>query len=140
VPLDYNEPGSANAAYIQLVKAAGGDIGFGGQVSTSAFLLWATAAKECGNDLTRDCVMTQLKSIHSWTGGGLSAEQDPGGNQADFCTQVMKMDGTKFVQWQPEEVGTFACDPSWRVEVNPPIDSAATLKIGADRVAHNVLP
>ena len=140
VPLDYDAPGSANAAYRQLVTDSGGDIGFGGQVSASAFLLWATAAKECGNDLTRDCVMTELKSINSWNGGGISAEQDPGGNQAGFCTQVMKMDGTKFVQWQPEEVGTFACDPSWRVEVNPPIDSAATLKIGSDRVAHNVIP
>ena len=140
VPLDYTAEGSANAAYLDIVKAAGGDTGYSGQVSTSAFLLWATAAKACENDLTRDCVMQQLKGTHSWTAGGLSTQQDPGANRVDTCTQVMKMDGTKFVPWQPEQPGDFVCDPSWSVKVDPPIDSAADLKIGADRVAHNNLP
>ena len=138
VPLDYTPEGSANAAYVDLLKASGGDVAYAGQVSTSSFLLWASAAKACGNDLTRDCVMAKLKAIHEWNAGGLSATQDPGANLIDHCTQVMKLDGTKFVQWQPTEQGTFTCDDSWATKVEPPIDSFTTLKVGADRLAHNV--
>jgi len=138
VPLDYTPPGSANAAYVEIVKGSGGDLSYGGQVSTSSFLLWATAAKACGNDLTRDCVMSKLKATHSWNAGGLSTTQDPGANTIDHCSQVMKLEGTKFVQWQPSAAGQFACDDSWATKVEPPIDTFGTLKVGADRVAHNV--
>ena len=61
VPLEDTTPGTANAAYVDIVKAHGGDVSYTGQQSASAFLLWATAAKACGNDLTRACVMQQLK-------------------------------------------------------------------------------
>jgi ABC-type branched-subunit amino acid transport system substrate-binding protein len=138
VPLDHTPEGSANAAYSSIVKANGGDISYSGQVSTSSFLLWATAAKACGNDLTRDCVMTNLKATHQWNAGGLSTDQDPGANLTDHCTQVMKLDGTKFVQWQPSEQGQFTCESSWATKVEPPIDSFTTLEVGADRLAHNV--
>jgi ABC-type branched-subunit amino acid transport system substrate-binding protein len=138
VPLDYTPEGSANAAYVDIVKGAGGDLSYSGQVSTSSFLLWATAAKACGDDLTRDCVMKNLKATHSWDAGGLSTEQDPGANLIDHCIQVMKLDGTKFVQWQPSETGQFACEDSWATKVEPPIDAFAVLKVGDDRLAHNV--
>ncbi len=138
VPLDYTPDGSANAAYNTIVKGNGGDVSYGGQVSASAFLLWATAAKACANDLTRNCVMTNLRAVHSWTAGGLSTEQDPGANLIDHCLQVMKLEGTKFVQWQPSQAGQFACDDSWATKVEPPIDSFAVLKVGVDRLAHNV--
>ena len=35
-----------------------------GAQATSAFLLWATAAKECGADLTRQCVLDNLAEDH----------------------------------------------------------------------------
>ena len=78
VPLDYTPEGSANAAYVDLVTKAGGDLSYSGQQATSAFLLWATAAAACGNELTRACLMDQLHGIHSWTGGGLQHPPGPG--------------------------------------------------------------
>jgi ABC-type branched-subunit amino acid transport system substrate-binding protein len=136
VPLEDTTPGTANAAYVDIVKAHGGDISYTGQQSASAFLLWATAAKACGNDLTRACVMQQLKGVHDWTAGGMSSSQDPGANMPGDCGLTIKLDGTAFVQWQPESLGSFACDPAYVAKVDPPTDSAAALKLDADRVAH----
>ncbi len=140
VPLTSIPDGSANATYVRLVEGSGGDVSYGGQVSASAFLLWATAAKACGDELTRDCVMSQLKGITRWTAGGLSAPQDPGQNLVGQCTLVMKVEGTRFVQWQPSEEGQFDCDPSWAKTLQPPTTAAQTLQLGSDRVSHNILP
>ena len=63
--------------------SAGGDLSYsGGQVSTSSFLLWATAAKACGNDLTRDCVMTKLKASTA----GTPAASAPPRTRAPTCS------------------------------------------------------
>ena len=48
----------------------------------------------------------------------------------------MRLTATKFEQWQPENVGEFACDHSWIVKVEPPIDGYDKLGIDADRIAH----
>ena len=140
VPLDYEAPGSANAAYRRIVQANGGDLGFVGQLSTSAFLLWATGSKACGADLTRDCVMGKLKAITEWDAGGLSVVQNPGQNLIDDCVQVTKLTGTAWEQWKPSEEGDFECDTSWAATVDPPVDAMDTLKVGSDRVAHNLVP
>ena len=134
-PIEDVTPGSANAAYVDIVTSHGGDTAYTGQQSASAFLLWATAAKACGNDLTRDCVMAELEAVDDWTAGGLSSAQDPGGNTPGECGLVLRVQGTAFVQWQPEEAGEFSCDPSYLVAVDPPIDSVASLQLDADRIA-----
>jgi ABC-type branched-subunit amino acid transport system substrate-binding protein len=136
VPLEDVTPGTANATYVDVVKASGGDISYTGQQAASAFLLWATAAKACGNEVTRACVMQHLKEVHDWTAGGLSSAQDPGGNKPGDCGLVIKVQGPAFVQWQPDTPGRFSCDPSYLAKVDPPIDSAASLLLDADRVAH----
>lgn len=136
VPLEDTSPGTANAAYVDIVSADGGDTSYTGQQAASAFLLWATAAKACGNDLTRDCVMQGLKQVHEWTAGGLSSPQDPGGNKPGDCGLVLRVQGTAFVQWQPETIGDFSCDAAYLVAVDPPIDSVASLDLDADRIAH----
>jgi ABC-type branched-subunit amino acid transport system substrate-binding protein len=140
VPLDYVPEGSANARYVELVEANGGDPGYSGQLAASAFLLWATAAKACGSDLTRECVMAELKEVHEWTGGGLSSPQDPGANMVGQCELVMHVEGTSFVQWEPTEEGQFSCDPSYVVKVDPVPDAVAGLDLDGDRVARKNLP
>jgi hypothetical protein len=129
-------PGTANAAYVDIVTGHGGDVSYTGQQSASAFLLWATAAEACGDELTRSCVMEQLRSIHDWSAGGLSSPQDPGGNKPGECGLVLRVQGTRFVQWEPAEQGRFSCDARYLVEVDPPIDTAASLLLDADRIAH----
>ncbi len=140
VPLDYVPEGSANATYVDLVQASGGDVGYSGQLAASAFLLWASAARNCGSEVTRTCVMDELKDVHEWTGGGLSAPQDPGANMVGDCELVMQVQGTRYVQWQPTTAGEFACDPSYVVEVDPAPDSLAALRLDADRVAQKNAP
>ena len=63
VPLEDAPDDSATQQYIDIVEQSGGDIAQLGAQAASAFLLWATAAKECGSDLTRDCVMEKLSEV-----------------------------------------------------------------------------
>ncbi len=133
VPLTDVAEGSANAAYVDLVTASGGDLAYIGQQATSAFLLWATAADSCGNDLTRGCVMNALLAVEGWTAGGLSSPQAVGENMAGDCNILMKLEGSSFVQVEPTTAGEFACDPAWVVKVEPTIDSAVGLNLDANR-------
>ena len=73
---------------------AGGDTSYTGQQSASAFLLWATAAQACGNDLTRDCVMQRSEAGPRAGPPGASAPpQDPGGNKPGDCGLVLRVPG-----------------------------------------------
>lgn len=134
VPFDKPAPGSATQTYLDLVKKHGGDTSMLGAQAASAFLLWATAAKQCGADLTRACAMEKLKGITSWTGGGLHAEMDPGKNLPGPCGMVLKMEGTKYEQWNPSQVNEFQCDPRFLVRVDPPAKAEAGLQLDPDRI------
>ncbi len=64
-----------------------------GVQSMSAWLLFSTAAKECGTTgdkvISRDCVMTNLKKVTSWTGGGMHAETNPAENLPSKCVMAL---------------------------------------------------
>ncbi len=132
VPLFDAPEGSATAQYIDIVEKSGGDIAQLGAQATSAFLLWATAAKECGTDLSRDCVMDKLYQVHEWTGGGLHAPTDPGGNNVSQCGNVLKMETTTWTHWSPADE-MFGCDPKYRAEVEPPLAAETALNLDANR-------
>ena len=51
------------------------------------------------------------------------------------CGMVLKLDGHEYVQWAPEERGTFDCDPKFMVKVDPPLTSAGSLQIDENRVS-----
>jgi hypothetical protein len=97
-----------------------------GMQSTSAFLLWATAAKTCGADLTRQCMVNELSKITTWTGGGLHAEANPGGNEPPRCSLIMQVKGGTYEQVAPATKGEFYCadgdletpESFWGVELN----------------------
>ena len=59
-PLEAAKVVPAVAQYISIVKKNGGLISQLGEQSTSSFLLWATEAKACGSDLTRQCMINNL--------------------------------------------------------------------------------
>ena len=63
------------------MEANGGEVALLGMQTASAFMLWATAAKACGSDLTRECVLNEADGIDEWTGGGLHVPSDPGVNE-----------------------------------------------------------
>ncbi|GIH71385.1 ABC transporter substrate-binding protein [Sphaerimonospora thailandensis] len=122
--------------YLDLVGAEGGKTALLGMQATSAFLLWATAAKECGSDLTRQCMVNKLSQVHEWTGGGLHAPTDPGANLPASCALMVKLTGSTYKQVAPANVGEFACDKSNVLKTDP---STWGTKLNEDRVATTFL-
>jgi hypothetical protein len=113
--------------YLDLIEAAGGKSTLLSEASASAFLLWATGAKACGSELTRDCVLSELADVHDWTAGGLHAPTDPGGNLPETCGVLLKLTGAKFERVSPEQPGEYNCDDSFRVHLDGPEVDAANL-------------
>ncbi|HEX8804838.1 MAG TPA: ABC transporter substrate-binding protein [Acidimicrobiales bacterium] len=132
-PFEQADDNPATQQYMDIVEGNGGDISQLGEQATSSFLLWATAAKACGDDLTRDCVMDEISQVTSWTGGGLHAESNPGENLPPECSMLLKLDGTDWVQAAPEETGEFSCDPDYIVPLEGRVVEQANLN--DDRVS-----
>ncbi len=127
IPFEEADVNKATQDYLDLLSAAKGDVSLLGAQATSSFLLWATAASACGDTLTRACTLTNLANTHKWTGQGLHAAADPGGNHPPSCNIMLKLDGTKYVRVAPEKRGTFQCDPSWIAKVTGTKALAAAL-------------
>jgi Periplasmic binding protein len=65
--------------------------------SFSAFLLFATAVKECGSDVTRKCVYEAARGNNEWTGGGLHAATDPSQSEGPRCHMVVEATPDGFI-------------------------------------------
>ncbi len=122
--------------YTELVSAAGGKTALLGMQATSSFLLWATAAKECGSDLTRQCMIDKLSQIHEWDGGGLHAVTDPGNNMPATCGLVVSLKGAEYSQAFPAEAAEFKCDDRYLVATDA---STWGTDLGPDRIATKYL-
>lgn len=75
----------------------------------SAGLLFATAAKSLGSNVTRKGLLTALKATHKWDGHGIHVEADPGSNRPTECWMYLKVKNGKFVRDYPAK--GFSCDP-----------------------------
>ncbi|MCU1499088.1 MAG: ABC-type branched-chain amino acid transport system, periplasmic component [Acidimicrobiales bacterium] len=82
--------------------------------SFSAWLLFATAAKECGADLTRKCVYDNLTKVTEWDGGGLHSVTNPSSGRGPRCHIVVEGTPDGFVVPEDYELtdGLFRCDES----------------------------
>jgi ABC-type branched-subunit amino acid transport system substrate-binding protein len=96
---EYLPDGKARAAY--------------GAQAFSAWLLFAQAAKACGDDLTRTCVYDNAKKVTDWTGGGLHSAQDVRANTVGTCIVVLQATSKGFVRAKdlPANDGVFHCAP-----------------------------
>ena len=94
----------------------------------SAGLLFSTATKALGNDLTRAKLLEELKSIHEWDGGGLHFLADPGANASSNCFMYMEVKDGKFERLWPEKPTTFDCDDSYRYDLDDDFGGGAKLK------------
>ena len=121
VPLFEADKVPAIQKYIDIVTKSGGETNQLGEQAASSFLLWATAAKQCGSTLTRACVMAALAKVTSWTGGGLHSVGNPAENLPATCGVVLKVTGTEFTRVYPEEPGTLDCSDSYAAKVTGPI-------------------
>ena len=135
-PLENASVVPAVQQYLSVVKASGGKVGQLGEQAASAFLLWATAAKSCGSNLTRQCMVNTLAKIHQWDGGGLQAVTDPGANMPSDCGMLVKLTGTSWAQFYPKAQGQFDCNPSYVVHIT---GAAQGTTLNASRISTKFL-
>jgi ABC-type branched-subunit amino acid transport system substrate-binding protein len=104
-PFEEADQNPATQLYLDNVNAMGGKVALLGAQSTSAWLLFATAARDCDRDdnLTRTCVLETAAAVTDWTGGGLHAPTSPGTNEPTPCTIVLQVQDGAFVRYAPEE-------------------------------------
>jgi ABC-type branched-subunit amino acid transport system substrate-binding protein len=117
-PVEDDPVNPALAVYLDwLEQTAGGDAkpALLGVQAFSAGLLFATAAKACGSELTRDCLMEQLDQITEWDGGGMHAPANPADNKITQCFIQMEVVDGGFERAFPDE--GFSCDPDNVVEL-----------------------
>ena len=76
-----------------------------GMQSASAFLLFATAAKNCvinnNGQISRACIVDEVSKVREWSGGGLHAVASPGNNEPSPCYQMITIKDAKFTRLYP---------------------------------------
>ncbi len=97
--------------YQEQLAEVGGTQSTLGVQGFSAGLLFATAAKSLGNDLTRENLVAALEDITEWDGGGLNIVGSPGTNETIDCFLYLRVEGGDFVREHPDE--GYDCDPSY---------------------------
>jgi ABC-type branched-subunit amino acid transport system substrate-binding protein len=117
VPFEDAAKNPATQQYLDLFqkyKPSGKSHAALGLQAWSAWLLFATSAAKCGDDLTRKCVYDNALSVTDWTGGGLNAPQDVKDQTAGHCGIILEATPTGFVTapgFKPNS-GFFNCDPN----------------------------
>jgi len=95
--------------------------------STSAWLLFASAAKKCaadnGDTIDRTCILKTAKTFTDWTAGGLHAPSNPGSSEPTQCSLLLEAKGGKWVRLYPEIGGTDDDKDGFHC----PSDSSATV-------------
>ncbi|MEX1216933.1 MAG: ABC transporter substrate-binding protein [Acidimicrobiales bacterium] len=132
-PFEQASQHPATQKYLDLLKASGGKTGLLGAQATTNFLLWASAAQECGSTLTSDCILGKLKAITEWDGGGLHANANPGANLPPDCGMLVKLKGTDYEQVAPKAKAEMECSPKFIGSVTGPVVDAA--KLDANRIS-----
>mgnify|MGYP001178609233 FL=1 len=113
IPFEEREYAPGVNDYLEIMDEKGGEVALLGMQAASAFLLWATAAKACGSNLTRSCVLEEAAKIDEWSGGGMHVASDPGVNEPPPCGIVIELVGTTYERIFPTEPGTYECNESW---------------------------
>ncbi|MFN8037422.1 MAG: ABC transporter substrate-binding protein [Acidimicrobiia bacterium] len=90
----------------------GGKTAYLGVQSLSAWLLFAQAVKECGADVTRDCVYAKALVPTDWTGGGLHAPANVKEKKQVDCFVLYQVKNGKFTMpdISPNN-GIYNCGP-----------------------------
>jgi ABC-type branched-subunit amino acid transport system substrate-binding protein len=109
----------ATQQYLDLMhkELPNGKIAALGLNSWDSWLLFATAARDCGSTLTRDCLLTKAAANPMWTGGGLGGPVDTSttNRQMTQCYMLLKATPTGWVrdtQLLVPNQGELNCDPA----------------------------
>ena len=123
-PLELAEENVATQQFLDLMadRAPGVTVNVSHLQAWDAWMLWATAARDCGSDLTVSCVLDNAASERAWTAGGLKppVNVDPSDPHGPECFALLRVTPDGFVY--DEELtaandGLFNCDPRNVAEV-----------------------
>jgi ABC-type branched-subunit amino acid transport system substrate-binding protein len=133
-PFEQAKAGTATKQYLDAFaeyKPGGKNRTYLGLQAFSSWLLFAKAAKECGNDLTRKCVYDNAKKVTSWTGGGLHAEQNPGAGTSPTCftMELATPNGFELAKIKPTD-GIFRCEPNSIYKLKKPGKGVTLADVG----------
>ncbi len=108
-PFEEAASNPATQLYLDLLAEQGGKVAVLGLQSTSAWLLFATLAKQCDLDgaLSRSCILERAAEVTEWDGGGLHTVVDPAANVSPSCVIVLRIEDGRFVRWAPD--AGYAC-------------------------------
>jgi ABC-type branched-subunit amino acid transport system substrate-binding protein len=132
-PFETAKPGSPTQEYLDAFKKYlpnGKAKALLGLQAWSAWMLFATAANECGDNLTRKCVYETATKIKEWTGGGLHSATDLSENAAApdcFVEMIADSKGFKVVNDLKPNEGIFRCDPKSVYHLTGDYGKGATL-------------
>jgi ABC-type branched-subunit amino acid transport system substrate-binding protein len=112
-PFEDPPEGSATSTYLNLLDqyVDGAEPSLMGAQAVSAWLMWATAAKACGSELTRECIAEEIDELDEWTAGGLQAPSDPAAGTPPPCFVLMQVQDGTWTKVHPEE--GMDCDESY---------------------------
>ena len=137
VPFSEREHSPAIDDYLTIVEELGtGEVSGISLQSASAFLLWSTAARDCGSALTDDCILETIAGYETWTGHGLHAATNPASNLPTSCGALFRLEGTEYVRVTPTEPAGYDCSDDYLVFADTPFLEAANLD--ENRVTQNV--
>lgn len=114
-PFELASDNKATQDYLDLMEQYNpdGKVAALGAQGISSWLLFATAAAQCGSELTRACLLEKAEATTDWTGGGLHAPQRPGNGKASNCFALLTVTKTGFEYAEeatkPNE-GIYSCD------------------------------
>jgi hypothetical protein len=118
VPFELASTHPATKQYIDiLAKYANAKPKALGVNAWSSWLLFAKAVKECGANVTRQCVFDRASATTGWTAGGMHAASKPGNlsGSGNPCFLFIRATPTGF-QYDKEftrpNQGIFNCDPA----------------------------
>jgi ABC-type branched-subunit amino acid transport system substrate-binding protein len=124
VPFEAASTHPATKQYVDLLAryAHGARPKYLGAQAWSSWLLFAHAAKACGAQLTRTCLMDQAASVADWTGGGLHVPVKPGNSSSPTpaCFVLIKMTPQGFTidsQLTKPNHDIFNCDSENQVDL-----------------------
>lgn len=122
-PFELAAQNKATQDYLDLMKQynPSGKVALLGAQATSALLLFAKAATDCGSQLTRTCLLDNASKVTNWTGGGLHAATNPAQNTPPDCFVLLKVATDKFVVDSAATAannGIFNCSPGNVIELH----------------------
>ena len=112
-----NNPATQQYLDIMAKYNPGGKVAALGLNAMSGWLLFATAARDCGSNLTRACLLSKAGANVAWTGGGLGApvSTSPTNRELAQCYAAMKATPTAFQldpSFLPPNQGIYNCNPA----------------------------